>query len=145
MPGQWQLFSLACAVLVVVTWVYVGGQNDWVMRVSMPALFVFHATLAVGAVALWRRPVQRVAAFAFALLLLLSAARSLKLYALLPLGRLPAQGITTTIATARREVRGLAYVGGTPEFDFAAQYLGRRDSFFARVLMRARPEPLPVR
>ena len=137
---QWQLFWLACAVLVTVTFVFVGRYNDWVMRVSMPASFVFHVTLAASAVALWQRPAQRVPALAFALLLLLSAERSLKLYVLTPLERLPGQGIATTIATARQEVRGLAYLGATPEFDFAAQYLGRRNSIFGTILMRSRPD-----
>jgi hypothetical protein len=137
---QWQLFSLACAVLVTVTLVYVGRHNDWVMRASMPASFVFHLTLAASAVALWQRPAHRAAALAFALLLLISAERSLKLYVLAPLGRLSEQGITTTIATARREVRGLAYLPATPGYDYAGQYLGRRDSIFGEILMRSRQD-----
>jgi hypothetical protein len=133
----WRLLCLASLTLVATTFVYLGKYNDWVTRVSLPALFVFDLTLASAAVELWRRGARLRHRLAFSLLLLASAERTVKTFALAPFGRLAGQGINTTIATARRYAEGLAALPRTAAFDLAGQYLGSLDSFFGRNLMKS--------
>ena len=134
--ASWRILCLASLTLVIITPVFLGNYNDWVMRVSSPSLFVLHLTLANTAVGLWNTVAPLKHRLAFILLLLLSAERSLKVYALAPFGRLGGQGIDTTIVTARRYAETIATLPGTRDFDFAGQYLGRPDSFFGRHLLK---------
>jgi hypothetical protein len=133
---EWYALSLASLTLVAATFVYLGKYNDWAMRVSMPALFVVHLVVAAAATRLWWSGAPFRARLAFALLVLASAERSLKIYVLAPLGRVADPGIQTTIATATRYRDSLADLPHTPEFDTAAQYLGSRDTIFGRYLMK---------
>ncbi|OFV79913.1 MAG: hypothetical protein A2Y78_11650 [Acidobacteria bacterium RBG_13_68_16] len=141
----WRLLCLAGLTLTATTFVYLGKYNDWVTRVSLPALFVFALVLSVTAVELWSRGARPAYRVAFAVLLVASAERSLKVYALAPIGKLEGQGIGTTIVTARRYADDLAKLPGTPEFNVASQYLGNPDGFFGRYLMKSPHGPSETR
>ena len=140
-PTLWRLLCLAALVLVASTFVYMGQFNDWVMRASEPALFVFRVGLACTAVALWRSNAPRLHRFAFVLLLLLSAEQPVKAYFLAPLGKFGRQPTTTTIATADRYAANVAKMPAQPGWDFASQYLGSTDSVFGRWLMKSDSTP----
>jgi hypothetical protein len=140
-PALWRLFCLAALVLVASTFVYMGRFNDWVMRTSEPALFVFRVALACTAVALWRSHAPRRHRIAFVLLLLLSAEQPVKTYLLAPLGKLRSQETTTTIATADRYAANVARMPAAPGWNFASQYLGSTDSVFGRWLMKTDSTP----
>ncbi len=139
--ASWQLLCLAAVTLVATTLVYVGRYNDWVMRESMPSLFVFRVILAIAAVKLWTHPAKPGHRVAFSVLLILSTERSLRHYILLPMGKLPGQVTTTTISTADRHAGSLALLPRSDEFDFAGQYMGARRSFFGLYLMKATASP----
>ena len=140
-PGdeQWALVNLSGLTLVAITFLYVGLNNDWVMRVGLPALVVLHLTVARAAVTVWRSTPTRIGRVALALLLLAGAERSAKLWILAPLRLLPGQVIDTPIAEARTIAPNIASL--VEEAFLAAQYLGGADSFFARHLMRRAPTP----
>lgn len=133
---RWRLLCLAGLTLCATTLVYLGKHNDWAMRASMPSLFVLHLLLAAAAADLWRSAAPLRHRLAFVLLLLLSAERSLKTYALAPLGKLGAGDLRTTIATATLRAASLAALPSTVSFEYANQYQGSRQSFFGRHLMR---------
>ena len=126
--------ALAVAVLVAVTTVRLGLNNDWVLHVSSPALVVVHLAVARAVIAAWPKIRRRGSRLLLAVLLLAGAERSVKHWILAPLGLLPGQVIDAPIAEARAVAPNIA----TLEQDdyLAAQYLGRTDSFFARVLLR---------
>lgn len=134
---RWRLLCLAGLTLCGVTLVIMGRYNDWVLRVSLPALFALHLLLAVLALDLWRSAAPLRPRLAFVALLLLSAERSVKTYALAPFGKLGAPGeLRTTIATATDRAESLAALPSSPSYEYASQYLGSRRSFFGRHLMR---------
>jgi hypothetical protein len=136
---EWRLVVLAVAVLVAVTTVRVGLNNDWVLHVSLPALVILHLAVARAAVAAWqatRRPGVRVL---LVLLLAAGAERSVKHWVLAPFGLLPGQIVEAPIAEARAVAANVASL--VQEDYLAAQYLGSTDSFFARRLMRRPPAP----
>jgi hypothetical protein len=139
--AQWALFCLAALTLVATTFVYTGRFNDWVMRVSEPALFVFRIVVACTAVAFWRSDAPRRHRLAFGLLLLLSAEQSVQAYLLAPIGKFKHQDATTTIVTACRYAPSVARMPGAPGWDFASQYLGSTDSVFGRWLMKSDSTP----
>ncbi len=142
-PAQrWRLLCLACLVLCAVTLVYMGRHNDWAMRASMPASFALHLLLAAMAFDFWRSAAPLRHRLAFVALLLLSAERSVKTYALAPCGRLGAPGeLRTTIATATERADSLAALPSSPSYEYASQYLGSQRSFFGRHLMRGAAAP----
>ncbi len=134
--SEWHALSLATLTAIATTFVYLGKYNDWTMRVGMPALFVVHLVVANAATRLWGSSAPLRVRLAFALLVLASAERSLKIYVLAPFGGVGDQGIDTTIATATRHAGSLAALPRTPDFDTPSQYLGSRDSTFGRYLMK---------
>ncbi len=136
---EWWMFTVAAGWLVFTTLVVMGYQDDWVMRVSMPALVVFRLTVARLAVELWRRGGALVPRLAFAAVVLLSAERPLKTSVLTALGRLPTQVNDTTIATATRGAPTLGELRGGAGWDYGGQYLGSRTSWFARHMARRGP------
>jgi hypothetical protein len=143
---EWVLFVTAAVSLVGTTLVVLGYYNDWVMRVSMPALMVFRLAAARVFVELWRRwnrPARRLALVAF---LLLNAERPLKVLVLAPLGKVGGRPSGTTIATATRAAPTLGELPGTTAFDLGSQYLGSLDSWFGRHMMQrdARTADPPV-
>jgi hypothetical protein len=146
-PDQrdWALFVTAAVWLVGTTLVVLGYYNDWVMRVSMPALMVFHLVVARVLVELWRRfrrPAQRLA---LATVLLLSAERPLKVLVLAPIGKVGGQPLTTTIATATRAAPTLVELPGTADFHLGSQYVGSPESWFGRHMMHKHaPDEGPV-
>jgi hypothetical protein len=135
----WRVANLSCVTLVAVTFLHLGLNNDWVMRVALPALVVLHLAVARTAVTVWGSTPTRSGRLALALLLLAGAERSLKITVLAPLRRLPGQHVTAPVAEARAIAPNIA--GLVDEDYLAAQYLGRIDSFFARHLMRWAPTP----
>jgi hypothetical protein len=131
----WRLACLATGVLVAVTLVDMGKFNDWTMRASAPALFVLDVAVAAAIVAAWprARAAHRVV---LALFVLLAAERPLKLYTRTPFGLHAAAQRQTTIVSATEFADGLVNLPDSRHWDFAAQYLGSRDSLFAKGLMR---------
>ncbi|MBP1619292.1 MAG: hypothetical protein H6Q02_59 [Acidobacteria bacterium] len=129
-----RIAGFAAAVLVAITTVRIGLNNDWVLHVSSPALVVVHLAVARTATAAWPKIRRRGSRLLLVVLLFAGAERSVKHWVLAPLGLLPGQVIDAPIAEARAVAPNIA----TLEQDdyLAAQYLGRTDSFFARVLMR---------
>jgi len=134
--ADWRLFVVAAIMLAAATLVYIGRFDDWIMRASGPALTVFRLTVARVAVELWSRRGRLAPRLAFAGLVLMSAERPLKTWALAPFGRLPGQGCNTTIATATLAAASVAHLRGDADWDYAGQYLGSKRSTFARHLMR---------
>ena len=133
---EWALFVTAAVWLGSTTLVVLGYHNDWVMRVSMPALMVFRLVVARVVVELWgrcRRPAQRLAV---ATVLLLSAERPLKILVLAPFGKVGGKPIDTTIATATRAAPTLGELPGTAAFHLGSQYLGSPESWFGRHMLR---------
>ena len=143
---RWRLLSMALLTLAALTLVYMGRHNDWIMRASLPSLFVAHLLLAGMAVELWRGAAPLRYRLAFVVVLALSAERSVKTYLLAPLGGLSGQsGLQTTIAGARRWEESLATLPSSPGFEYASQYLGSRRSFFGKYLMRGSAGPAAER
>ncbi|MDD5564561.1 MAG: hypothetical protein PHQ91_12690 [Thermoanaerobaculaceae bacterium] len=136
---EWWTFTAAAGWLVTTTLVVMGYQDDWVMRVSMPALMVFRLTVARLAVELWRRRGALGPRLAFAAVVLLSAERPIKTSLLAALGRLPTQVNDTTVATATRGAPTLGDLRGADGWAYGAQYLGPRTSWFARHVSRGGP------
>jgi hypothetical protein len=144
-PDRWRLLGVAFLALVAVTLVYMGRHNDWVMRVSLPALFVMHVLLAAMAAELWHGAAPLRCRLGFIVLLAVSAERSVKTYVLAPLGGLTGQdGLQTTIATATLRAESLAALPSSPEYEYASQYLGSRQGLFGRYLMRDTTAPAAV-
>jgi hypothetical protein len=141
----WRLLCLAGLTLPATTFVSVGKYNDWVTRVSLSALFVVAIVIPVTAVELWSRGARPAYRVAFAVLVLASAERSMKVFGLAALGKLDGQGIGTTIVTARQYADDLAMLPGTPDFNVASQNLGNRDSLFGRYLMNSQHGPSEIR
>jgi hypothetical protein len=135
-PRRWELFLVASAWLAVTTLLVMGHQNDWVTRVSMPALFVFRLAVASLTVELWCRRGALAPALSLAVAVLVSAERPLKAMVLAPFGAIAGDRTETTIETATRAAPTLAALPRTGEWDLAGQYLGSCQSTFSRYLAR---------
>jgi hypothetical protein len=133
---EWVLFVTSSVWLVATTLVFMGYYNDWVMRVSMPALMVFRLVVARLAVGLWRKGGRLAPRLGFAAVVLLSAERPLKVYVLAPFGKVGQQTFHATIPEVACEVPTLVQLPGSPAFDYSDQYLGTRQSWFGRHLLR---------
>jgi hypothetical protein len=141
-PEEWRLFVVSAAWLVLTTVVVMGYYDDWVMRVSMPALMVFRLTVARLAVELWLRGGRFAVRAAFATLVVLSADRPIKTCVLAAIGRLPGQERPqTTIVGVTREVPGISQLPGTRDWDYSDQYLGTTTSWFGRHLLKKTSRP----
>ena len=136
---EWRTFLVAASWLVLTTVIVMGYYDDWVMRVSMPALVVFRLTVARLVIELWRRGGALLPRLAFAAVVLLSAERPLKTTVLAAAGRLQTQQDGTTIATATRAAPSLGELRGGSGWEYGAQYLGPTTSWFGRHM--AKPEP----
>jgi len=134
--AEWALFVTAAVWLVGTTLVVLGYYNDWVMRVSMPALMVFRLVVARVIVELWRRFRKPALRLALATLLLLSAERPLKVLVLAPFGKVGGRPLSTKIATATRAAPTLGELPGTVAFHLGSQYVGSPDSWFGRHMMK---------
>ncbi len=133
---EWRLFLVAALWLALTTLIVMGYWDDWVMRVSMPALAVFRLVVARLAVGLWRRGGRLLPRLAFAAVVVMSAQRSAKVCALAPFGKVGRRTANTTIVTATRAAATLGDLPGTPDWEFGKQYLGSLDSWFGRHLCR---------
>jgi hypothetical protein len=133
---EWRTFATAAGWLAATTLIVMGYQNDWVMRVSMPALVVFRLIVARLAVDLWRSRAPLAPRLAFAIVVLLSAMRPAKTLFLVTLGRLPTQLNDTTIATATRGAPTLGELRGGDGWLYGDQYVGPRTSWFGRHMLR---------
>ncbi len=144
---EWRTLLIAAGWLVGTTLVVMGFQDDWVLRVSMPALMVFRLTVARLAVDLWRRGGALAPRLAFAVVVLLSAVRPVKTTVLVALGKLGTQTNDTTVVTATRGAPTLGELrGNAAGWDYGDQYLGPNTSWFALHLLRGatlseRPAP----
>jgi hypothetical protein len=136
-PGQpdWALFAIASVWLAGTTLVVLGYYNDWVMRVSMPALMVFRLVVARVTVELWQRWKRPARRLALATVVLLSAERPLKVLVLAPIGKVGGPPLTTTIATATRAAPTLVELPGIADFHLGSQYVGSPESWFGRHMM----------
>ncbi|HUK13955.1 MAG TPA: hypothetical protein VLW17_11700, partial [Thermoanaerobaculaceae bacterium] len=138
-PREWTVFLLAAAWLAVTTVIVMGYWDDWVMRVSMPALMAFRLAVARVAVGFWRRGGPLLPRLAFAAVVALSAERSLKVCALAPFGKVGRRPADTTIVTATHAAPTLGELAGSAGWEYGSQYLGSLDSFFGRHLLRGAP------
>jgi hypothetical protein len=136
--AEWRLFLVAAAWLVATTLVTMGHFNDWVMRVSMPALVVFRLVVARLVVEVWRRGGRLAPRLALAALVLASAERPIKLLVLTPFGKVGGQPVPTTIATATREAPTLGDLPGSARWRFGRQYLGSPESWSVRHILKQR-------
>jgi hypothetical protein len=134
--AEWRLFAIAAAWLAATTLVTLGHFNDWVMRVSMPALVVFRLVVARLFVELWRRGGRLAPRVAFAALVLASAERPIKTLVLAPFGKVGVEPVRTTISTATREARTLGDLPDSSGWRFGRQYIGSLDSWFGKHILK---------
>jgi hypothetical protein len=135
----WRTMCLACLVAISATFVHMGHYNDWAMRTPMPAVLVIRLVVAVTAIELWRRHARRLHKVAFAVLVLLSAERTLKAWLLVPLGKFGGTAEETSIVRAGEKLGRVPDLPRGPDWDYPSQYLGSSDSLFARHLMAQPP------
>ena len=135
-----------CAIIGVILFslVCMGKYNDFLMRTILPAQWVLLPTLAFGLAELWRRRQWRSLGI-LGVCLLIGAYYPLRETAisLWNLSRPPQikRSIVRAVSNfGEADVSRISRDSTAPGTDFAAQYLGRRDSFFGRYLMK---QPVP--
>lgn len=144
--GDWRAGLLAATLgLLVSSLVFLGKYNDFLMRVSLPSKWLLTALLLYATAELWRRR-HRIPALMLTGLLLFSAYYPLRETAISAwnLTREPSvkRGIArATLNFGEADVSRIAPDPKQPGADFAAQYLGSRESVFGEFLMKPTRKP----
>lgn len=137
----WQLAAQSAIIMTLMSSIYMGIYNDFFMRTIIPAQWAFHLAVANGLARTlvahrWTWAKRTMAAWVLIGLFMPTRLIGYAIWGLRFPTKIP-RSITNAVRV--RNEPDLSQLKGDsdfPEHDFAIQYLGRRDSFFYRYLLK---------